>query len=118
MSYTGTYDGKIFHNPSNKFCIVIVNTADTAIPEQARDKRRYKDHLIRFTAVGYEIPMTDAVELELEGEWVNGKYGMQLQVEQWREIIPRTKEGVLSYLGPLSESPAGAEGGADREVFG
>lgn len=81
MSYIGTYDGKIFHNPSNKFCIVIVKTADTSIPEQARDKRRYKGHLIRFTAVGYEIPMTDAVELELDGEWVNGKYGMQLQVE-------------------------------------
>ncbi len=99
MSYIGTYDGKIFLNPSNKFCIVIVKTADTSIPEKARDKRRYKDHLIRFTAVGYEIPMTDAVELELDGEWVNGKYGMQLQVEQWREIVPKTKEGVLSYLG-------------------
>ncbi len=24
---------------------------------------------------------------------------MQLQVEQWREIVPKTKEGVLSYLG-------------------
>lgn len=99
MSYIGTYDGKIFYNPSNKFCIVIVKTADTSIPEKARDKRRYRDHLIRFTAVGYEIPMTDAVELELDGEWVNGKYGMQLQVEQWREIVPKTKEGVLSYLG-------------------
>ena len=99
MSYIGTYDGKIFHNPSNKFCIVIVKTADTSVPAQARDKRRYGDHLIRFTAVGYEIPMTDAVELELDGEWVNGKYGMQLQVEQWREIVPKTKEGVLSYLG-------------------
>lgn len=99
MSYIGTYDGKIFHNPSNKFCIVVVKTADTSIPEKARDKRRYKDHLIRFTAVGYEIPMTDAVELELDGEWVNGKYGMQFQVEQWREIVPKTKEGVLSYLG-------------------
>ena len=99
MSYTGTYDGKIFHNPSNKFCIVVIKTSDTSIPEQARDKRRYRDHLIRFTAVGYEIPMTDAVELELDGEWVNGKYGMQFQVEQWREIVPKTKEGVLSYLG-------------------
>ena len=99
MSYTGTYDGKIFHNPSNKFCIVVIKTSDTSIPEQARDKRRYRDHLIRFTAVGYEIPMTDAVELELDGEWVNGKYGMQFQVEQWREIVPNTKEGVLSYLG-------------------
>lgn len=99
MSYTGTYDGKIFHNPSNKFCIVVIKTSDTSIPEQARDKRRYRNHLIRFTAVGYEIPMTDAVELELDGEWVNGKYGMQFQVEQWREIVPKTKEGVLSYLG-------------------
>lgn len=99
MGIIATYDGKIFHNPSNKFCIVIVKTADTSVPEQARDKRRYKNHLIRFTAVGYEIPMTDAVELELDGEWVNGKYGMQLQVEQWREVVPKTKEGVLSYLG-------------------
>lgn len=55
MGIIATYDGKIFHNPSNKFCIVIVKTADTSIPEQARDKRRYKDHLIRFTAVGYDI---------------------------------------------------------------
>ena len=99
MGIIATYDGKIFHNPSNKFCIVIVKTADTSVPAQARDKRRYGDHLIRFTAVGYEIPMTDAVELELDGEWVNGKYGMQLQVEQWREVVPKTKEGVLSYLG-------------------
>ena len=52
MGIIATYDGKIFHNPSNKFCIVIVKTADTSVPEQARDKRRYKDHLIRFTAVG------------------------------------------------------------------
>lgn len=99
MGIIATYGGKIFHNPSNKFCIVIVKTADTSVPAQARDKRRYGDHLIRFTAVGYEIPMTDAVELELDGEWVNGKYGMQLQVEQWREVVPKTKEGVLSYLG-------------------
>ena len=55
MGIIATYDGKIFHNPSNKFCIVIVKTADTSVPEQARDKRRYGDHLIRFTAVGYEI---------------------------------------------------------------
>lgn len=99
MGIIGNYDGKIFYNPSNKFSIVIIRTADPSIPEQARDKRRYKDHLIRFTAVGYEIPMTDAVGLELEGEWVNGKYGMQFQVEQWHEIVPKTKDGVLGYLG-------------------
>ena len=82
------------------FCIVSVKTADQSVPAEARSNRRYKDHLIRFTAVGYEIPRTDAVELELDGEWAKGKYGVQLQVEQWREIVPRTKNGVEGYLAP------------------
>ena len=94
MNCIGTYDGTIFYNPANKFCIISVKTADQSVPAEARSNRRYKDHLIRFTAVGYEIPRTDAVELELDGEWAKGKYGVQLQVEQWREIVPRTKNGV------------------------
>ena len=99
MGYTVKYESTIFSNPANKYCIVSVKTADTSVPAQARDKRRYRDHLIHFTAVGYGIPMTDAVELELEGEWVDGKYGMQLQVEQCHEIVQKTEEGVLAYLG-------------------
>lgn len=97
MNCIGTYDGTIFYNPANKFCIISVKTADQSVPAEARSNRRYKDHLIRFTAVGYEIPRTDAVELELDGEWAKGKYGVQLQVEQWREIVPRTKNGVEGY---------------------
>lgn len=99
MNCIGTYDGTIFYNPANKFCIISVKTADQSVPAEARSNRRYKDHLIRFTAVGYEIPRTDAVELELDGEWAKGKYGVQLQVEQWREIVPRTKNGVEGYHG-------------------
>ncbi len=99
MGYRVKYESTIFSNPANKYCIVSVKTADTSVPAQARDKRRYRDHLIHFTAVGYGIPMTDAVELELEGEWVDGKYGMQLQVEQCHEIVQKTEEGVLAYLG-------------------
>ena len=99
MGYIVKYDSTIFSNPANKYCIVSVKTADTSVPEQARDKRRYRDHLIRFTAVGYGIPLTEAVDLELEGEWVEGKYGMQLKVEQCREIVEKTEEGILAYLG-------------------
>jgi len=98
MAYIGTYDGKIFYNESNKFCVVNIKTSDNNIPLEARSTRKYKDHLIRFTAVGYEIPMTDTVELELEGEWVKGKYGLQLQVGKWQEIVPKTVEGVQGYL--------------------
>lgn len=98
MAYIGTYDGKIFYNESNKFCVVNIKTSDKNIPLEARSTRKYKDHLIRFTAVGYEIPLTDTVELELEGEWVKGKYGLQLQVGKWQQIVPKTVEGVQGYL--------------------
>lgn len=93
-----TFDSKIFQNTNSKYCIVRMKTADSSVPATARNNRFFPDHLIRFTAVGYEIPMTDAVELVLEGEWTTGKYGMQLQVEQWSEIIPETEQGVLNYL--------------------
>lgn len=97
MIHRGTYDGTIYHNPVNRFCIISVKTADKEVPQEARSTRRYKDHLIRFVATGYELPRTDAVELELDGEWTKGKYGVQLQVEQWREIVPKTKSGVEGY---------------------
>jgi hypothetical protein len=98
LIHRGTYDGTIYYNPANKFCIISVKTAEKDVPEEARSIRRRKDHLIRFVATGYELPRTDAVELELDGEWKKGKYGMQLQVEQWHEIVPQTKSGVEGYL--------------------
>lgn len=96
MALIGTFDGKIFENPANRYCIVRIKSADTAIPTEARAARRYPDHLIRFTAVGYELPMTNSVQLELEGEWVSGKYGMQFRVDSWKEVVPKTIDGVLA----------------------
>lgn len=98
MSFKGTYDGTIFYNPASRYCIISIKTSDRSVPEQARSSRHYQDRLIRFTAVGYELPRTDAVEMELDGEWVNGKHGCQLQVEQWHEIVPQTVDGVKGYL--------------------
>ena len=89
MAYIGTYDGKIFYNESNKFCVVNIKTSDKNIPEEARSTRRYKDHLIRFTAVGYEIPLTDTVELELEGEWVKGNMVCSFRLGNGRKLYPR-----------------------------
>lgn len=97
-SCIGTYDDTIFYNAASHYCVFRIKTADQSIPKEARSTRRFPDHLIRFTVVGYDLPRTDAVELELEGEWVNGKYGYQMQVEQWNEIVPKTKDGVQSYL--------------------
>ena len=94
-----TYESTIFYNEANKFSIIVVKTSDPRIPPQACSGRYYGDRMLRFTAVGYELPRTKAVELELDDEWVESKYGYQLQVEQWQEIVPQTADGLLAYLG-------------------
>ena len=98
MIHIGTFDGTVYYNPVNKYSIIQMKTKDQSVPKEGRSSRRYDDHLIRFTAVGYELPRTDAVEVELDGEWKQSKYGMQFQVEQWREIVPKTRAGVEGYL--------------------
>lgn len=98
MAYTGVYDRTIFYNPTTKYCVISVKTSDRSIPEKARSAYRHRDHLIRFAAVGYELPRTDQVSMILDGEWKNGKNGVQLHVSQCEEIVPKTKEGVQGYL--------------------
>lgn len=97
-SVTARFDRTIFYNPVSKYTVAAYKTADTSVPECARGQYYYRDHLIRFTAVGYDLPRTDALEVTLEGQWKDGKYGLQLMVEQWREIVPRTIDGIRGYL--------------------
>ena len=96
------YDRTIFYNPSSKYCVISVKTSDQSIPQQARSAYKHRDHLIRFTAVGYELPQTDKVSMILDGEWQSGKYGQQLQVTQCEEIVPQTRDGCerLSFVPP------------------
>lgn len=98
MGYRGTYDKTIFHDPVSGYCVISVKTADTSIPDYARGSYRYRDRLIRFTATGYNLPLTDAVDFTMDGEWEPTKYGHQLTVDNWQEIIPRTTVGVRAYL--------------------
>lgn len=98
MSYTAVYDRTIYHNPINDYCIIRVKTTDKSIPEKARDAYKHRDQLIYFTAVGYKLPRTDKISMILDGEWKEGKNGLQLRVSQCEEIVPRTQEGVRGYL--------------------
>lgn len=98
MSYVAVYDRTIFYNPSNKYCIISVKSNDQSIPTKARSAYQHRDRMIRFVAVGYELPRTDKVSMILDGEWQDGKHGYQLQVEKCEEIVPQTAAGVLGYL--------------------
>lgn len=98
MAYTGVYERTIYYNPVNKYSVISVKTSDRSIPERARSAYRHRDNLIHFAAVGYELPRTDQVSMILDGEWKEGKNGVQLHVTQCEEVVPQTREGVKGYL--------------------
>ena len=98
MAYTGVYERTIFYNPVNKYSVISVKTSDRSIPEKARSAYRHRDNMIHFAAVGHELPRTDQVSMILEGEWKEGKNGVQLHVTQCEEVVPQTREGIKGYL--------------------
>ena len=64
MSMIAAFDRVLFYNPASKYCVLRLKTADMMIPEEARDTYKFSDHLIRFVAVGYDLPQTDAIKTE------------------------------------------------------
>ena len=52
-----------------------------------------------FTAVGKELPCIAHAEIEMEGKWVESpKWGPQFRVSWFRLILPKTEDGIISYL--------------------
>lgn len=98
VRYHGYYDRTIFYSPVNKFCILSIRTDDKSVPEPCRSNQNYRDHEIRFTVTGYDLPRVPSVEILWEGDWQISKYGPRLQITQWDEIVPLTREGILNYL--------------------
>lgn len=98
MSIVAAFDKVLFYNETSKYCVLRLKTADAMIPAEAKGAYHYSDHLTRFVAVGYDLPRTNAIQVALDGIWQNGRYGCQLQVERWREIVPPTVEGIRGYL--------------------
>ena len=94
-----TFERKLFESPDSGFCVTVFATEEAeAVPTAARSKYKKPDSLVRFTAVGYRLPNTSAIQAELEGEWKEGKYGLQLAVNYCSAIIPPTDEGLIAYL--------------------
>lgn len=59
MSIVAALDKVLFINASSKYSVLRMKTEDSSVPAEARSPYRYHDHLIRFTAVGIELPQTD-----------------------------------------------------------
>lgn len=92
------FKNKIFQNEENGYTIAIFTTRDSSVPLSARDKYLASKNIIGFSAIGFGLPLTEEIELEMEGRWETGDHGTQFQVENFMEVVPRTKEGILGYL--------------------
>ena len=91
------YERTIFKSDKG-FCIFSYATEDESVPKEARNRSFYHDDKIHFTAVGYHLVATNAVEVELEGTWESSKHGLQLSVSLCKEIVPTDQAGILAYL--------------------
>lgn len=88
----------IYQNSDTGYTVSIYTTKDTSVPLAARNKMYTTGNNIAFTAIGFELPLTDKIELEMEGEWDNSDYGLQFKIDRFAEIVPRTQEGITGYL--------------------
>lgn len=89
---------KIYQNDENGYTVAVFVTTDTSVPMSARDGYHTKGNYIGFSAVGYSLPLSDEIEVEMIGTWENKNYGMQFHVESFLEVVPRTREGIIGYL--------------------
>ena len=90
------FERSIFQS-QNGYCVFSYVTKDTKVPEAARSKFHH-DNKIHITAVGYYLPATDAVDVELQGSWQQSRYGLQLMVDRFETIAPQNNEGLIAYL--------------------
>jgi len=89
---------RVIFQATNGFSIFSYSTKDESVPQSARRAGYYSDNRIRFSAVGYHLPATDTVEVELEGKWQQSKYGLQLEVEHFEQVMPTDRSGIIAYL--------------------
>jgi len=64
------YIRKIFQNEENGYTVALFSTLDHEVPLSARDKFWADKKIIAFTAKGYDLPLTDEIEIEMEGEFL------------------------------------------------
>ena len=91
------YERTIFKSDKG-FCIFSYSTEDQSVPKEARNRSFYHDDKIHFTAIGYHLVASNAVEVELDGTWENSNHGLQLSVSMCKEIVPTNQAGILAYL--------------------
>ncbi len=60
---------RTIYKSADGFCIFLYATEDQTVPMEARKNSYQSGKKIRFSAVGYNLPETNSIEVDLEGNW-------------------------------------------------
>ena len=88
MGFVAAFDKMIFYNEFTRYAVLQMKTADIMVPQEARSPYKYRDHLIRFTAVGYDLPRDDTVKMDLEGGAMTANTVCNLRWSSGRKFCP------------------------------
>lgn len=86
---------QIYYNPGNGYTVASFMTEEE-LPKAVILQGNGSYGV--FQAVGIELPTSEGLELELDGDWKNGKFGLQFQVTHFQVNMPTSEEGIQAYL--------------------
>lgn len=85
----------IYYNAGNGYTVASYVTEET-LPKEVSSQKNGRYGM--FVAVGNELPTEDGLEVELNGTWKDGKFGMQYKVSSFQIALPTSIEGIKAYL--------------------
>ena len=86
-----TYESTIFTTKQTNSPSSLSKPATRVSRRRLCSGRYYGDRMLCFTAVGYELPRTKAVELELDGEWVEASTAISCKSSSGRKSFRRQR---------------------------
>lgn len=86
---------QIYYNPGNGYTVASFQTEEE-LPQKVVMQGSGSYGI--FQAIGTELPTNEGLELELEGEWKDGKFGLQYRVSHFNIQMPTSEEGIQAYL--------------------
>ena len=85
----------IYYNAGNGYTVASYVTEEN-LPKEVSNQKNGRYGM--FVAVGNELPTEDGLEVELNGTWKDGKFGMQYKVSSFQIALPTNTEGIKAYL--------------------
>lgn len=86
---------QIYYNPGNGYTVASFLTEEE-LPKEVVMQGNGSYGV--FQAVGVELPTSEGLEIEMEGNWKDGKFGFQYHVSHFHVNMPTSEEGIQAYL--------------------